>query len=206
MVELDLDLGVWGSLFNTYWGRSKILNQNELWESNNYLTSDMTVESYYTSAYYASLLHHSTLTESCTFIGQRKTLKQMHWKREDVFTEQTFYALFSTTYAFVFMEIGSIKQAMEGKGPDYPHKSYLFKHLLERTTHFKIFSWVYFHTYNLHNPFQKLIYFRPSNHLCELKLVGLRKLIPVHLQLPKGKRKPSLQALPRESFHLAIWT
>lgn len=123
MVELDLDLGVWGSLFNTYWGRSKILNQNELWESNNYLTSDMTVESYYTPAYYASLLHHSTLTESCTFIGQRKTLKQMHWKRADVFTEQTFYALFSTTYAFVFMEIGSIKQAMEGKGPDYSHKS-----------------------------------------------------------------------------------
>lgn len=30
MVELDLDLGDWGSLFNTYWGRSKILSQNEL--------------------------------------------------------------------------------------------------------------------------------------------------------------------------------
>lgn len=64
MVELDLDLGVWGSLFNTYWGRSMILNQNELWESNNYLTSGTTVESYYTPVYYTSLLHHSTLTES----------------------------------------------------------------------------------------------------------------------------------------------
>lgn len=126
MVELDSDLGVLGSLFNIYWGRSKILNQNELWESNNYLTSDMTVESYYTPAYYTSLLHHSTLTESCTSFVQRKTLKQMNCKRADVFTEQIFHALFSTTYAFVFVEVGSIKQATDGKGPDYPYKSYLF--------------------------------------------------------------------------------
>lgn len=116
MVELDLELGVWGSLFNTYWGRSKILNQNELWESNNYLTSSMTVESYYTLAYYISLLHHSTLSVSCTFFVQIKTLKQMHWKRADVFTDQIFRALFSTMYAFLFMEVGGIIQAKDGKG------------------------------------------------------------------------------------------
>jgi len=51
-----------------------ILNQNELWESNNYLTSGMTVESYYTPAYYISLLHHSTFTESHVhFCSEKKS-------------------------------------------------------------------------------------------------------------------------------------
>lgn len=140
MVELDLVLGVWGSLFNTYWGRSKILNQNELWESNNYLTSGMTVESYYTPAYYFVTPLY-TYWKLYVFV-QRKTLKQMHWKRADVFTEKNFPCSIFHYICFVFMEFRSIKQAMDGKGPDYPYKSYLFKHLQEWTTHFKIFSWV----------------------------------------------------------------
>lgn len=127
MVELDLDLEVWGSLFNTCWGRSKNLNQNELWESINYLTSGLwkaithqpTIHSFVAPLYTYWKLY---------FFVQRKTLKQMHWKRADVFTEQIFHALFSTTYAFVFMEVRSIKQAMDRKGPNYPYKSNLFKH------------------------------------------------------------------------------
>lgn len=115
MAELDLDLGVRGSLFNTYWGRSKILNQNELWESNNYLTPGMTAESYYPPAYRTSLLHHSTHTESCTFFVQRKTLKQMHWKRADVFTVKNFHALCSTAYALSLWKSEGIKQAMDEK-------------------------------------------------------------------------------------------
>lgn len=54
-----------------------ILNQNELWESNNYLTSSTTGESYYTPAYYTPLLLHSVLTESHVLFVQRKILKQM---------------------------------------------------------------------------------------------------------------------------------
>lgn len=152
------------------------------------------MESYYKPTYYTSLL----LTEShvllCVCV-QRKTLKQMHWKRTDVFTEQIFHAPFSAMYVCLFTEIGGIIQATDGKEPDYPYKSYLFKHWLERTIHFKGFSLVFFCAWNFYNLLQILIGLTSSSPLWGI-------FTPVYLPLPKSKRQPSLGVMPRESFHI----
>lgn len=117
-------------------------------------------------------------------------------------------------YVCLFMEGGGIIQATDGKGPDYPYKSYLFKYWLERTVHFKGFSWVCFCVYNFCNLLQKSTGFTPSSHLYGVKLaVGMRKLSPIQPLIPKGKRQPSLRVLPKEHtercfqcFHTERWT
>lgn len=86
----------------------------------------------------------------------QRALKQMHWKRTDVITEQIFHAPLSTTHVCLFMEVGGIIQATDGKEPDYPYKSYLFKHWLETTIHFKGFSLVFFCAQNFYNLLQIL--------------------------------------------------
>lgn len=96
---------------------------------------------------------------------QRINLKQMHWKRTGVFTKQIFHAPFSAMYVCFFMEVGGIIQATDGEEPDYPYKSYLFKHWLERTIHFKGFSLVFFCAWNFYNLLQILIGLTSSSHL-----------------------------------------
>lgn len=109
----------------------------------------------------------------------QRTLKQMHWKRTDVITEQIFHALLSTTYVCLFMEVGGIIQATDGKEPDYPYKSYLFKHWLETTIHFKGFSLVFFCAQNFYNLLQILVGLTTSRHFMRwnVQLVSGRSLL-----------------------------